>query len=49
VDLPLKTFNVLHYLVTHPNRLVTKDELRDAIWPETAVTDQAKALLEALA
>jgi class 3 adenylate cyclase/DNA-binding winged helix-turn-helix (wHTH) protein/tetratricopeptide (TPR) repeat protein len=34
-----KAFDVLHYLVTHPDRLVTKDELLDAVWPETAVTD----------
>jgi class 3 adenylate cyclase len=34
-----KAFAVLHYLVTHPDRLVTKDELLDALWPETAVTD----------
>src|SRR6266699_7028279 len=39
VALPPKTFDVLHYLVTHPDRLVTKDELLDAVWPETAVTD----------
>ena len=39
VVLPPKTFAVLHYLVTHPDRLVTKDELLDALWPETAVTD----------
>ena len=32
-----KAFDVLHYLVTHPDRLVTKDELLDALWPETAV------------
>ena len=25
---------VLHYLVTHPDRLVRKDELLDAVWPE---------------
>src|SRR5437879_600031 len=37
--LPPKVFNVLHYLVTHPDRLVTKDELLDTIWPNTAVTD----------
>ena len=37
--LPPKAFAVLHYLVTHPDRLVTKDELLDAVWPETAVTD----------
>jgi hypothetical protein len=39
VALPPKTFDVLHYLVRPPNRLVTKDELPDAVWPETAVTD----------
>src|SRR5215813_8867709 len=39
VVLPPKAFDVLHYLVTHPDRLVTKDELLDALWPETAVTD----------
>jgi predicted ATPase/DNA-binding winged helix-turn-helix (wHTH) protein len=37
--LPPKAFDVLHYLVSHPNSLVTKDELLDAVWPETAVTD----------
>ena len=39
VVLPPKAFDVLHYLVTHPDRLVTKDELLDTVWPETAVTD----------
>jgi DNA-binding winged helix-turn-helix (wHTH) protein len=39
VALPPKTFDVLHYLVRHSNRLVTKDELLDAVWPKTAVTD----------
>ena len=39
IILPPKTFAVLHYLVTHPDRLVSKDELLDAVWPETAVTD----------
>ena len=34
-----KTLAVLHYLVTHPDRLVSKDELLDAVWPETAVSD----------
>jgi DNA-binding winged helix-turn-helix (wHTH) protein len=37
--LPPKAFDVLHYLVTHPDRLVTKDELLDAVWPQTAVSD----------
>jgi DNA-binding winged helix-turn-helix (wHTH) protein len=39
VPLSPKAFDVLHYLVQHPNRVVTKDELLDAVWPETAVTD----------
>ena len=34
-----KAFDVLHYLVTHHDRLVPKDILLDAIWPETAVSD----------
>src|SRR2546426_751145 len=37
--LPPKVFAVLYYLVTHPDRLVTKDELLDAVWPATAVSD----------
>src|SRR5215468_961491 len=39
VVLQPKAFDVLQYLVTHPDCLVTKDELLDAIWPETAVSD----------
>src|SRR5262249_44920039 len=39
LPLPPKAFAVLHYLVTHPDRLVTKEELLEAVWPETAVTD----------
>jgi DNA-binding winged helix-turn-helix (wHTH) protein len=34
-----KTFGVLEYLVAHRDRLVSKNELLDAVWPETAVTD----------
>src|SRR5262249_53359483 len=34
-----KAFAVLYYLVTHPDRMVPKDELLDAVWPETAVSD----------
>jgi DNA-binding winged helix-turn-helix (wHTH) protein/tetratricopeptide (TPR) repeat protein len=36
-----KAFDVLHYLVTHPDRLVTKDELFEALWPQTAVSEAA--------
>src|SRR5712691_7550352 len=39
VALSPKAFDVLSYLVTHPDRLVTQDELLDAVWPETAVSD----------
>jgi DNA-binding winged helix-turn-helix (wHTH) protein len=33
VELTPKTFDVLRYLVEHPGRLVTHDELLDAVWP----------------
>src|SRR6266540_6442069 len=39
IALPPKAFAVLHYLVTHPDRLVSKDELLDAVWPDTAVSE----------
>jgi tetratricopeptide (TPR) repeat protein/DNA-binding winged helix-turn-helix (wHTH) protein len=39
VHLRQKTFQVLNYLVEHRDRLVTKEELISAIWPDTAVTD----------
>src|SRR4030095_7863850 len=39
IALTPKAFDVLHYLVTHTDRLVSKDELLDAVWPETAVSD----------
>src|SRR5215470_17718941 len=37
VSLMPKPFAVLRYLVEHAGRLVTQDELLDAIWPETYV------------
>src|SRR5262245_33086571 len=39
VPLPPKVFDVLSYLVRPPERLVTKEELLHAVWPETAVSD----------
>src|SRR6266571_1984426 len=39
IPLPPKAFAVLHYLVAHPDRLVSKDELLDAVWPDTAVSE----------
>src|SRR6266566_4855674 len=32
-----KAFAVLRYLVEHPGRLVTHDELLEALWPKTYV------------
>src|SRR5580700_3999156 len=42
-DVPLrpKAFEVLRYLVENADRLVTKDELIRAIWPNVIVTDEA--------
>ena len=39
IALPPKAFDLLHYFVRHPDRVVTKDELLDAVWPQTAVTE----------
>jgi hypothetical protein len=39
IALTPKAFDVLHYLVTHPDRLVTKDSLLDAVWPEIAISE----------
>lgn len=36
-----KAFAVLHYLIEHRGRLVTKDELFGAVWPEVTVGDAA--------
>ena len=44
-DVPLrpKAFEALTYLVERHGRLVSKTELVDAIWPDTAVTDNSLA------
>ncbi len=41
VGLRHKTFAVLRYLVARPGQLVTKDEMLEALWPGTVVTDSA--------
>jgi len=41
VPLRPKTFDVLKYLVVHHGKLVTKNELIEAVWPDTAVTDNS--------
>lgn len=40
IALPPKPFSVLRYLVENPGRLITHDELLDALWPETYVQPQ---------
>jgi DNA-binding winged helix-turn-helix (wHTH) protein len=39
VALQPRVFDVLVYLVTHRNRVVSKSELLDAVWPDVVVTD----------
>src|SRR2546426_12636318 len=39
VPLTLKAFALLQYLAERPGQLVTKEELLEAVWPETYVTD----------
>ncbi len=39
VPLRRKTLAVLRYLVEHPRRLVTREELFAAVWPDTYVSD----------
>jgi len=40
IALPPKPFAILRYLVENPGRLITHDELLDALWPETYVQPQ---------
>src|ERR1700682_571844 len=37
ISLTPKAFSLLGYLVEHPGRLVTHDELLNALWPDTFV------------
>src|ERR1700684_4706592 len=39
VSLTPKAFDVLLFLVQNPNRLVTKEELRQAVWGDTIVEE----------
>jgi DNA-binding winged helix-turn-helix (wHTH) protein len=39
-DLTPKAFDVLRYLVEHAGRLVTPDELLEAIWPGTYINPE---------
>ena len=54
VPITAKTFDVLAVLLEHRDRLVTKDELLDRVWPDTAVQEnnlarQVSSLRRALA
>jgi predicted ATPase/DNA-binding winged helix-turn-helix (wHTH) protein len=40
IPLPPKPFLVLSYLVANPGRLITHDEILDALWPDTFVQPQ---------
>lgn len=40
VPLTPKAFDVLRHLVEHPGRLVTQDEILEALWPETYVNPE---------
>src|SRR5215470_18827403 len=41
IALRRKSFELLRYLVENPDRLVTKEELLKAIWPNALVTDES--------
>jgi len=41
LKLPPKPFEALKYLVENPGRLISKAELIQTIWPDTAVTDDS--------
>src|SRR5215475_3324746 len=43
VELRPKAFEVLRYLIENADRVVTKEELIKAIWPNVTVTDEALA------
>src|SRR5450631_3302822 len=43
LQLEPKAFLVLQYLLHHPQELVTKDELLDAVWKDVAVTENSPA------
>jgi DNA-binding winged helix-turn-helix (wHTH) protein len=48
VEITPKAFGVLRYLVEHAGRLVTKEELLEAVWPATYINPEVlrKYILE---
>ena len=43
VELPPKPFDLLRYLVENAGRLISKEEIVGAVWPQAVVTDQSLA------
>src|ERR1700730_9870066 len=43
IELRPKSFELLHYLVTNAGRLIAKDELVSAVWPNVIVSDDSLA------
>src|SRR2546421_5297521 len=41
IKLPPKPYDALKYLVENPGRLISKAELIETLWPDTAVTDDS--------
>ena len=41
IHLRRQSFDVLRYLVEHPGRLISKDELIEKVWPHALVTDDS--------
>jgi adenylate cyclase len=41
IELRPKSFGVLRFLVEHPERLISKEELLDAVWPDVHVTEDS--------
>jgi adenylate cyclase len=41
VDVRRKSFDVLRYLIEHAGRVVTKEELIGAVWPDVTVGDES--------
>jgi predicted ATPase/DNA-binding winged helix-turn-helix (wHTH) protein len=39
IPLRPKSFEVLQFLAEHPGRLLSKEEILEAVWPDTTVTD----------
>src|SRR5258708_36267236 len=41
VELRPKSFEVLRYLAEHPGRVISKEEVIAAVWPDVVVTDDS--------